>query len=349
MIEKLRYFLEREGFKKLSLSADGIDVYFTIENRYVNAILLADHTSGSSLSYHQYEDLSKKTSWKFYDGGNIDVHLLSIIVTDDLSLAREIARDDQLAWFWDVNTNTLVIDDGKAEDFYGMRSQFENWILADYDPRIRSTLHDMVYDPKGKPYYQSIFDRSIVNHAIFVINALVFTCCILTGGKIMVQLGDLDYYKIFSDGQWYRMITSMFLHGDMTHITGNMLILYYVGDMVERAFGHLKYLGLYLFSGILANVVSLWFSYYTHDFTPSIGASGAIFGVVGAILWIAIRNHGQYEVLDVRKILFMIGYSLYSGFASTNVDNAAHVGGVIAGLLFAIIMYRRNPKKNDKK
>lgn len=344
MKEKIQFFLEQDGFKKLSATYSGIDIFFTIENGYVNAILLGNLTNQDMLFSGDFEQLCKKTQWRFLDGGCTDVHMLCVILTEDVDKARMLCLKESFAWFIDVNTKRLIVDENKAEDFYGMRSKLELWANMEYDPKQRSGLYNRVYDVKGRPFYSSFLERSIVNHSFFVINVLVFTCCILLG-NVIYPYGNLQYQAVFEDGQWYRILTSMFLHADMTHLTGNMLILYYMGDMVERAMGHVKYFVLYMASGILAAFASLFFAGLTGDFTPSIGASGAIFGMIGALLWIAIRNHGKYAIFNVRKILFLIGYSIFSGLVSTGVDNAAHVGGVISGFFLAILLYRLQKKK----
>ena len=83
------------------------------------------------------------------------------------------------------------------------------------------------------------------------------------------------------------------------------------------------------------------------NFTPAVGASGAIFGITGALLWVTTRNRGGDKKLTVLKMIFLIVYSLYNGFISTNVDNAAHIGGLIGGFVLAIILYRKKRGKME--
>ena len=90
------------------------------------------------------------------------------------------------------------------------------------------------------------------------------------------------------------------------------------------------------------------FSIWTRDYTPSLGASGAIFGITGALLWIVIRNRGRHAEITMPKIIFLIAYSLYNGFVSTNIDNAAHVGGLFGGFLLAILLYRKKGKAKER-
>ncbi len=142
-----------------------------------------------------------------------------------------------------------------------------------------------------------------------------------------------------------RISACMFLHADITHLVGNMMLLYFLGDIVERALGHFKYLLLYLGSGIAGSFASMAFSYYFMDDRSSLGASGAIFGMIGGLLWVLLRNRGKLEIMTVPKILFLISYSLFSGFTGSNIDNAAHVGGLFSGFILAILLYRKKRKK----
>lgn len=339
MKEKIEYYFNDIGYKKLSAAIPGFTIFFELENGYVNAIMLVDQAGNPDMTKEQYDGFRTKTSWRFMDGGCIEVHMLSVILTDDLAAAEALNADDRFGWVILCSENRLVIGENKAEDFYGMKGKLQDCLSRDFVPDS-GQLQAMEYDAKGQPFYKDIRQRPLVNHGLFVLNLLLFTGCFLTG-DLLYELGMLSYEKVM-EGEWYRIFTSMFLHADMSHILGNMLILYYLGDIVERALGHIKYLVLYLLSGVAASFASMAYSYLTQEYTASLGASGAIFGMVGALLWAAIRNRGHAEIMTVRKVLFMIGYTLYSGFVSTNVDNAAHVGGLLAGFVLAILLYRKS-------
>ena len=120
----------------------------------------------------------------------------------------------------------------------------------------------------------------------------------------------------------------------------NMLVLFVIGDNLERALGHVKYLIFYLLCGIGSNWVSMM-AHSTDTMTVSAGASGAIFGVVGGLLYVVTANRGQLEDLNTRQLVIMIFFSLYLGYTSTGVDNIAHLSGLVIGFVLAIILYHR--------
>ena len=187
-----------------------------------------------------------------------------------------------------------------------------------------------------------------MNIAIIVINIVVFFLMDFTGdlndGRYLLKWGAGYAPAIVEGNQYWRLFTAAFLHGDIDHLVSNMLLLGIVGDNLERALGHIRYLLLYIVSGIGASIVSLGVQLLGEHAYITLGASGAIFGVLGALIYLLIRNKGRLEDLTLQRMIFMIGLSLYSGFTSTGIDNAAHVGGLIIGFAIAILL--RNRKKD---
>jgi len=153
---------------------------------------------------------------------------------------------------------------------------------------------------------------------------------------------------IFEDAQYYRLITCIFLHFGIDHLMNNMVMLGALGWNLEKEIGSFKFLLIYFVSGIGANLISLAMDFYTGNLAVSAGASGAIFGLLGALLWVVIRNRGKAGRLTGRGMPFMVLLSLYFGFTSTGVDNAAHVGGLICGFLTAVLLYHgRNVPRQE--
>ena len=103
----------------------------------------------------------------------------------------------------------------------------------------------------------------------------------------------------------------------------------------------------YVISGFGGSILSYLQMCYSGDYAVSAGASGAIFGIIGGLLWIVIRHKGRYETLTGKGLLFMIVISLYYGVRSGDVDNWGHLGGLLMGFLMGIILYRKRAKTVD--
>lgn len=188
--------------------------------------------------------------------------------------------------------------------------------------------------------------------ALILINVLVFIAVELTGTSQnawhVLDYGAAYTPYIVQNGEVYRLFTSMFLHFGIEHLVNNMLVLFVLGSRLEQVIGKLRFLFIYLAGGIAGNIFSLILELRNQDFSVSAGASGAVFAVMGAMIYVVIRNKGWLEDLSMRQILVMAAFSLYFGFTSSGVDNAAHIGGMIAGFVLAVLIWHPRKKRDQQ-
>ena len=172
----------------------------------------------------------------------------------------------------------------------------------------------------------------VVSTALVIINAAVYVICLFTGNTLY-RAGALGAYEVLVDGEYGRIIWSMFLHSGTNHILNNMLILFFLGAMIEKETGHILYALLYFLSGIGGNILSLYIKAINGDMSISVGASGAVFGLDGVLLAMVWVSDKRLENVTPVRVIMMVVLSLYNGFTAYNIDNAAHVGGLITGFL----------------
>ncbi len=176
------------------------------------------------------------------------------------------------------------------------------------------------------------------------VNIVVFLYMFVTksagDAEFMATHGAVYIPYMLENGIWYPVFTAIFLHFDIEHLANNMVMLVAVGRYIEKDMGTIKLVILYIISGMLGNILSIAGDFYSQEFVVSAGASGAVFGLVGGLLAMAIKNRGNIEGLGIRQILLMIALSLVSGFTSAGVDNVAHVGGLISGFVLGLVLYR---------
>ena len=186
----------------------------------------------------------------------------------------------------------------------------------------------------------------IVSGILVAANVIVYLICTFTG-NLLYNIGELDAAAVLLRREYGRIIYSMFLHAGIDHLFNNMVILFFLGAMIEKVTGHIQLLLIYLLSGIGANICSLLYKVMTMDSMASVGASGAIFGLDGVLLaWILLDGQAMPDVTP-RRVLLMIVLSLYSGFTAHNIDNAAHVGGLLTGFAAgALLCALRRRKRN---
>ncbi len=148
------------------------------------------------------------------------------------------------------------------------------------------------------------------------------------------------------DGEYFRLLIAVFMHFGIQHLVNNMLILFIFGNFMEKAMGKWRYLLFYLACGVGVNLVQVgWYLLENRFRNPEVivsaGASGAIFGIAGGLLYIILRNRGRLENLKTRQMALMIIISLYLGFRSAETNNLAHIAGVVVGFIMAIFIYRK--------
>lgn len=183
--------------------------------------------------------------------------------------------------------------------------------------------------------------RRPINLLMVIINILVFLILSFSGNtessEFMLNHG-ANFSPLVTEGhEYYRLVTCMFLHFGLQHLVNNMLVLIFLGDTLELIAGKVRYLLIYLVGGIAGNILSVIWSMRTGDYAVSAGASGAVFAVIGALIWIVVRNKGRIEELSGRRLIFMAALSILQGLTSMGIDNSAHIGGLAAGFLIAFV------------
>ena len=184
-------------------------------------------------------------------------------------------------------------------------------------PRIKT--------PVGAP----VADKPTVTYALIGINVFAFLLMLVSGIDETATQWGLFPPSIAIETEWWRLITSAFLHGGWLHIAFNMYVLYALGPSLERLLGHSRYLVLYLMAALGGAVCSYAFS---DVMTVSVGASGAIFGLMGALV-----VAGRKLRYDITQVLILLAVNFAIGFLAPGVDWKAHIGGLVVGAAVAAI------------
>lgn len=177
----------------------------------------------------------------------------------------------------------------------------------------------------------------VVSGTLVAANIVVYILCMFTGSRLY-RMGNLNVVDVLLYREYGRIVWAMFLHSGISHIFNNMLILFFLGAMIEKEIGHFWYALLYFFSGIGGNMLSLYVRMMNYDMSASLGASGAVFGLDGVLLAMVLLSGRKMSNVTPGRVMAMILLSLYNGFRGENIDNAAHVGGLVVGFLGGCIV-----------
>lgn len=190
--------------------------------------------------------------------------------------------------------------------------------------------------------YKLTYTIIILNVIVYLISAFYSHSIVEMDMQVLVDMGALYGPLTVLKGEWWRLGSAMFLHGGMTHLLMNMFSLYLIGRGAEMYFDTKSYVSIYLFSGLIGGLVSL----YVHPVSVGVGASGAIFGVFGALAGFFLANRDKiatHTKAFMKDFGVIIGINLVIGFSIESVDVSAHIGGLVVGFIGGF-MLSKSPK-----
>ena len=287
-----------------------------------------------SKSYEEEENLKIAEDYLKSLGKSYSLHNIILYKSYD----RDEKKDEDFSI--DENCHRVIVDVQKREVLKSDRSSEP---LA----KILEFLLKKKEEPKV-PWYKRLRCGKVTG-ILIGLNILAFLVCLIVATalgagffrnivemnpQILYWMGAKHNNAIIFHGEYYRLVTSMFLHGGIVHLLFNMYALYILGDFIERIYGAKKYLAIYFVSGIVASIFSLYFSP-----VMGVGASGAIFGLLGAALVFAYNEKDRIGKVLVTNIIVIILLNVFIGLSMSNIDIYAHFGGFIAGAILGLFFH----------
>lgn len=326
--------LEAAGFSRLGEGNNSVNIYYCYRQDRMNVVFVWDEPAIPGMSPAIIDNNNKNIVAFFGSKGVFNCMLLNIICTRNTAMSKRNTEAGFPVWFMDETTGRLIIYEDEPENFSGLRELLEDFDVSQYAKSV-----------SGKSKRNKKFIPAYVNWLLIAINIIIYVIMEIAGDtqntQYMLAHGALNVKRILNDGEYYRLFASMFMHAGVSHIFNNMLVLFFIGDNLERAVGHIRYLIMYIAGGLLANIAALIYYNIADVNVCCVGASGAIFSVVGALFYIVLVNKGQLEDLSASKLGLFIVMSIYLGLQSATTSNSAHIGGLVAGFILAALIYRK--------
>ncbi len=354
IIDKIRTKLLQKGFRETQVNVKGIYLLYYADDREISLVSIFDSPTGLEFTPEQYKSIQSQLCKNFSERGFTSVPIQTIICTNHVEAVRNLQLWNE--WIIDMIHGRLIIYENQNSDFMGIRNDIEEVLLKLqlFEPEegsFRYTPDDRQAYPVGRSRWTKYFAKC--NTLVVLMNVLVFLLTERNNTSVLtnriLDAGALYWPAIKYGNEYYRLFTYMFLHGGIEHLVNNMIILLIIGDNMERAAGKWKYMIIYFGSGVIAGIVSMSYNMVNNTNTVSIGASGAIFGVVGAMAYIVAVNKGRLEDISTRQIILFVILSLYGGLTSQGVDNAAHIGGLLAGIILGAVLYHKHKKREPER
>ncbi len=181
---------------------------------------------------------------------------------------------------------------------------------------------------------------------------LMFFVLIFDGGFTNVNMfkyGALYEPAVFQSGEWWRIITVMFLHGSISHYIFNTIFgLFIIGSALERLIGSFRYALVYFIAGIGSSFTILLLYIFSGEPVLTVGASGAIYGVLGTFLYLTINHPEKFDPRDVQGIKGLIIINVVFTFLAPNISVGGHIGGLVTGYLIAMFLFKDEAKRKAK-
>lgn len=303
-------------------------LYIRLENPVLYILGISDHKNETTA--HILETFTKQKV------GELEEircnHLVSLCIRlseDDGEIQPPFYIDERIHavnWRYSLEEKKVFVQKGQPDRLLGIEKLL---LLASKGDMVQKPLEPAMKG--GKPWVSmSIFGLCLL--------LLIYTTLSGKGGSTIRAFG-LSRSGIL-EGEYYRFFTSMFLHSGIAHLVSNSIFLYYFGFKAECLLGRGRFLTLYLLSGLMGGIFSVVF----HD-VLAIGASGAIYGLLGAMLILTKKYGSKYTQMNYGTMLLLAFASISFGFLDMGVDNFAHIGGFLGGIL-VFLYYMKNHRKN---
>ena len=332
MIQKIKKMLYRQGYRPMAQGNDKMLVKNFEGMTGLVCLVPAPLPGQPAIRWEGLRAMSRKLERDLMVKTGKPAYSLFLVFSADLppvTMVRALASIEN-AWVIDQADRRLMIFENQFEDFFGLREKIEEVLEGANEVKTGR--------PSGD--WKQFFEP--VNLLMILINLLVFLVLSRLGNTLdatfMVEHGAGSWIRVVEEGEYWRLLTSGFLHFGINHLFHNMLALILIGSQFENYQGHFAYFLVYMISEVMSALTSLFVTLAKDPYSVSAGASGAVFGIIGAFLAATLFDVLFDSKKAGRKIgrvgfLLMLGIAFVSGVTAPDVDIAAHAGGLVTGFL----------------
>lgn len=324
-MKRFVYALKKNGYLPMQAKLDNAFFFAKENGESVDIVVVVDNETGFHFKGSHLLDIKSQLERKYFLTGKRYVNIQFVVVSNDINRDKRISEESELSfWVYYNELDEMFAYENSSKEFEKLLEDFENCKIENLEGEESKKRFRIPY----------------VTIALVLINVAVYLATEMTGSSLdtshMLKLGASEWRLIYQNGEYYRLFTCMFLHFGIAHLFSNMFSLFIIGSEVERCFGKFRFLMIYICSGLFASVISSMYYMNQGAVTVSAGASGAIFGINGAMLvgiYLLNKHNGEGFI---RKFILLLIVALYGG--SADVDNMAHVGGFVAGVILSALI-----------
>ncbi|MFD2046070.1 rhomboid family intramembrane serine protease [Ornithinibacillus salinisoli] len=350
---------KHSNYEVLHINKDENEVWLhKYENKTSTVIRFIHH--GFDWKNHLKKDVAvvfqKTKAMKRLLRGNIKIHNVYFATHEPVDEWEILKKPMQLQDKKDIKMNVYYLSE---RDFVGEQNRLldslQNPIIdspeldseiemEQYINQCKMDLTHLVQHKQKEVSQVYSYGKPIVTYLLLAVNLVMYLLIEMMGSstntETLITYG-AKYNPAIIDGEWWRIISSMFLHIGFIHLFMNMLAVYYLGTLVEKIYGSWRFITIYFLAGIGGGITS-----FALTINVSAGASGALFGLFGALLYFGLNYRRVFFQTIGSGLLVLIGINVIMGFMIPQIDSAAHIGGLIAGFIAAaVVQLPKNRKK----
>lgn len=295
----------------------------------VNCDMLPDYKDfAEKMQNHIASINGNKVVVNIFVSSNVDDELMSFAQNDIDDYNADIVN---IKWVVDIKNETIIVKGSQPDDILDIRQV----VLSSFENSAESSISTQQLKSQAREAEVSsvLCKIPLATYALMLINFVFWMIMYTNTGEKLIADMWLDK-SLVANGQYYRLFTYMFTHGGISHFMCNTFTIFIIGSRLEKYIGHNKFLFIYIVSGIIAGIVSL----FALPNGVSVGASGAIFGIIGGLLCLIKNKKHSIGGFDYSVAVLYAIIGVGSGFMIPNVDNFAHIGGLIAGLFVSVLL-----------
>lgn len=326
LIDKIKRQLEYGGYRNVQASGFPCQIMIKkAENSYVVCLFEDSHILEGQNFKLDYIQRTVKMAVERQLMASCKT--IALVISDDIGRDRVLVEGEEPVWLIDQAGQRIVFDNQPGQ-FGELEILLEKRVM----PWNR-------WFPKGDKVPWITLFMVLIN---LIIQIIVEIQIQINGESALMEHMVLQIGRFKYNPQYYRLLTAAFLHFGWTHLFNNMLVLTFLGRLAEQIAGRLRFLTIYLFCAVGANIMSvIWYDWNNELYVATAGASGAVFAVAGMILAWLILGKGHLESVSLRQIVMLLVFTVYHGIAEGGVNNCAHITGAIMGFVFGILIWMK--------
>lgn len=331
--------LKCAGYRFLQGRHTETGIYYRYYNEGFHVVLAVNQTDGYEMTVEQQQYMYEWTMGSFYHPQKIlsdfpegfpvyRVEVLTLLIGGSIERLRAMCAICDNTWGYQFVERRVLVYENQPGEFYGLRQ-----LLEQIEVKKVKKLGQLPYVTIG---------LTAVNVLVYIFMEI---CASTLDSAFILKYGGLYPTLISEKHQWWRFFTAGFIHFGAEHLINNMVILYGIGERLERAAGHIRMLVIYLAALVGGTSCSYMMMLVTGNYALSAGASGAVYGIIGGFLWVLMLHKGHWEDITAGRLVFSIFLMIYYGFSTSGIDNWAHIGGLLSGFIVTAILYHRKCQK----